>query len=188
MPLMSALIFVLIVLVALDLTLTMAVIRKLRDHEERLAGGSFDPRPAVIPGRPLPEFFVSTIRGEDLSLSHLSGRYTVLAFTSTTCSSCQEALPALHEYLSQALASGAQAWAVVAGTPEAVAETAARLPDRTMVINEGVGGPLHVAVLLQAYPGYVVIAPNGTVDSVARSVAELPDLTSKGLVGSTGAP
>ncbi|HEX8632071.1 MAG TPA: redoxin domain-containing protein [Catenuloplanes sp.] len=174
MTLLAAFIVVLIVLVVLDLALTAAVIRKLRQHDERLAGEAFDPRPAVVPGTRLPAFTVVTTAGAGLSEAALRGRTTVLVFISTTCASCTANLPALREYLTDATRTGLQAWAVVAGAPDAVATMVSELPPEVEVINEGVGGPLHGSVRLQAYPGFVVVAPDGTVERVASTMDGLP--------------
>ena len=174
MSFLAASVTLLVVLVALDLTLTAAIIRKLRQHEERLAGETFDPRPTIAPGERLARFAVSTVGGGEYTDSALLGRTTVLVFMSTTCASCRAGLPALRNYLGRASTVGVQAWAVVAGTPEAVGAMAVDLPAGVPVINEEVNGPLHEAIGMRAYPAYVVVAPDGTVGRVAAGVDQLP--------------
>lgn len=81
-----AAVVVLTVLCLGNLLLTFAVLRRLRDHEEQLAGRPFGlPGEDALIGRTMPEFTGTSTRGEEVSSA--TGR--LVAFFSASCRPCR---------------------------------------------------------------------------------------------------
>ena len=81
------------VVVVLNLLLTVGVVRRLREHTERLATLGGSPGAATLAaGQRVGEFATTAIGGEPVACDLLPGRALVGAFTSG-CGACAERLP-----------------------------------------------------------------------------------------------
>src|SRR2546429_2115191 len=89
----------------LDLVLTLGVVRRLRDHTERLTALSGVSRPAASSDSLLPvgsvpdDFGVSTLDGSLVS-RELLGAPALVAFFTPGCAPCRERVPEFVEYAS----------------------------------------------------------------------------------------
>ncbi|MBE1492616.1 thioredoxin domain-containing protein [Plantactinospora soyae] len=169
MMILVAVVIVCVAVTLLNLVLMLGVIRRLRDHSERLVAlAETAPKPELMigPGRRPAPFAVETIDGHRISEADLA-RGGLVGFFSTTCSACGEWLPRFVE-AARALPAGRQgALAVVSGETEADrAEMVAQLREVALVVIErGRKEPLHDAFRITGYPAMGRLDENGTVVS-----------------------
>lgn len=163
---LTALVVVVGVLAAFDLLLTVGVVRRLRQHTEKLANLPTMSTPLAImigEGERAEDFAATTTDGEPVSRDLLSGR-TLVAVLSPDCSACQERLP---EFISRAETfpgGRRQVLAVLAGEPEQVEEYRERLKPVARVVIEPPGdGPVATALKVQGWPAFAVLDADGTV-------------------------
>src|SRR5690349_3316766 len=101
-------------LCAVDLVLTLAVIRRLRAHTLALAGMTPKRPPLPAPGTAVPAFSAVAEGGRVVSDAFFTGP-TLVGVFSTTCAACHERLP---EFVALARDRSAErVLAVVAGEP-----------------------------------------------------------------------
>ncbi|MDA0637660.1 hypothetical protein OUY22_29995 [Nonomuraea sp. MCN248] len=157
----------------INLVLTLAVIRRLRDHTERLgvlqAG---DPSQALLaPGTSLP-----TLRAESVDGETIDSRVTspeVVALLSTECSVCLEQLPDLVGLITDRRLDRPAAVAVIMGDDSAQAEQLVeKLLPIASVVRQPWGGPIEKAFQARAFPAFY-LASEGVVRAASISVADL---------------
>ena len=121
--LLTALLMVVGAVAVLNLLLTVGVIRRLRQHTERLShlsapGGA--PEPVMLEaGAQVGEFAATTTDGEPVSRDLLSGQ-TLVGVFAPSCSACREQLPNFISKAETFPGGRAQVLAVVSGEPEQV--------------------------------------------------------------------
>ncbi|WP_433087840.1 hypothetical protein ACQP1P_18095 [Dactylosporangium sp. CA-052675] len=164
MPFVIAAVALVGLLCLVDLLLTVAVIRRLREHTTALAElKAKSPDAGLLrPGTPLPRFAGSR---PDLE---------VLAFLSTTCSVCVTELPDLAAFLA-GRAAPERALVVVAGPDNADAH---RLTDGleafATVLREPLDGPVATAFDNHLFPTFYLVS-DGVVRASAISVESLTE-------------
>lgn len=145
-------------LTLLTLALLLAIVRRLREHETRLAelaaGGAGMPALIAPPG--------TAVTGLDVPLPALVG------FFSPTCSACHERLPAFRD---AAAAHPGGTVAVVVADSGDPAELVAALDGTGTVRVETADGPLASAFEVRGFPAFAVVDPDGRIRS---SGFELP--------------
>jgi hypothetical protein len=167
---MTAFLIALVVLVGtvatLNLLLTVGVIRRLRQHTEKLADLSAMGAPADImigAGERVGEFAATTTDGEPISRDLLAGQ-TLVGVLSPDCSACKERLP---EFVSRAETfpgGRGQVLAVLAGEAEQVEPYRKELaPVARVVIESPMDGPIATALKVQGFPAFAVLDSTGTV-------------------------
>ncbi|MEU1731513.1 hypothetical protein [Streptosporangium sp. NPDC020145] len=160
----------------MNLVLTLGVIRRLRDHTERLDGLTHPKsmiEPITGPGtRPGP-FTARTVDAEAVTGAQLAGG--LVGFFSPTCDACHEWLPrfaaaarALPEGRRQALA------VIVAPTDEVAADMVSQLRENVMVVIERDRGPLAAAFKTSAYPAMCRLGADGAVTHTGRGAVAVP--------------
>src|SRR5262245_21052140 len=111
-------------LCAIDLLLTVAVTRRLRQHQTALAElrRHAMPRPPsfLAHGAGLPRFAAITVDGEAVSQETLAEGRTAIAFLRADCTPCRDRVPELRELA--ATTPEARTLAVVGGGVSAAAE------------------------------------------------------------------
>ncbi|MBL1093450.1 MULTISPECIES: TlpA family protein disulfide reductase [Streptomyces] len=159
MPFLIAAVILLGVLCALDLVLTIGVIKRLREHTERLAlmGGGFA---TIDVGAEISAFESVTVDGVRLVRESLTEE-TVVAFFSPNCEPCKEKLPQFAEYVRTRPGGRSRALAVVVGEGDAGAPFVTALSPIAHVVVEGQNGPLNSAFRTTSYPTVVRVAPDG---------------------------
>ncbi|MBL1090752.1 MULTISPECIES: TlpA disulfide reductase family protein [unclassified Streptomyces] len=152
-------------LCTLDLVLTLGVIKRLREHSERLSGTSgpgsrFDTLDMAV-GEEVGEFATSTVDGERLTRGMLAAD-TLVAFFAPGCQPCREKMPAFVDH-ARALPGGrAQVVAVVVGDPaEAAAFVTELSPVARVVVEEGPDEPLSAAFRARSFPTLLRVSPHG---------------------------
>jgi hypothetical protein len=160
------------VLALLNLLLTFGVIRRLREHSERLS------RPAAgLPdlmlgvGESPGPFTARTTEGEQVSLQALAGREQLVGFFSPTCQPCKEVAP---EFVARAAAIGpAGALAVVVGGPEEVEDLVTMFEPVARVVVEAVAnGAVASAFRVNGFPALCLLDADGVVTASGHEAVQ----------------
>ncbi|MFF5335749.1 TlpA family protein disulfide reductase [Streptomyces sp. NPDC013181] len=147
----------------LNLLLTLAVIRRLRKHEEERRQNFVPLDSGPETGAPLPAFTAVTVGGEPVSAEALTGRQAALTFLSTDCSACVTAVKDLPEFARRTGMDAAQMLVVIAGDTADARRMAEPLAGIATVVVEETGGPLSALYSIRATPTTVMTDPDGTV-------------------------
>ncbi|WP_167530745.1 TlpA family protein disulfide reductase [Microbispora hainanensis] len=157
---------------ALNLLLSVGVIRRLREHSAELAtlrsggtapnGGPFPLGEVALPdGSPIGEFTAVTVDGEPVTLGTFGVR-PLVGFFSPGCTPCEEQLPAFVEFATGRPGGRDTRLAVVVGTGEEAAKTVERLNPVATVVVESDDGPVQKAFGVTGFPAFILVA-NGLV-------------------------
>jgi hypothetical protein len=161
-------------LVAVDLVLTLGVIRRLREHATlieqalRVSEGVTD---FMLPvGSPLPELRATTVDG---AAAPAEGPM-LIGFFSPGCRACVERLPGFVEY---ARAFDGRVLGVAVGPHDDVADIVAALRPVADVVVEPSEGPLATALQVKGFPAMATVGADGVVVGSGFELAALPSLT-----------
>ncbi|MET7336748.1 TlpA disulfide reductase family protein [Nonomuraea sp. NPDC005650] len=158
----------------LDLLLTFGVIRRLKQQATQLQGllqgDHFDLQDILPVGSQIGDFDAVTVGGERVSGGRLTGN-TVVAFFSTDCGPCKEALPGFVE---TARETAARVLAVVVGDQGRAAPMAEQLGPVAQVVVEELGGQVSRAFGANSFPGYCVVDASGRVIATGPGVLRQP--------------
>ncbi|TCB93399.1 TlpA family protein disulfide reductase [Micromonospora zingiberis] len=158
----------------LNLLLTMAVIRRLREHAEQLARHAAGAGAGIIePGQTPGDFAATDTDGNPVRRSDLSGDVLV-AFFSPDCRACTEALPRFVSQVATFPGGRSQVLAVVTGDGPEVPELSTRLAGVARVVADGVDGGLTAAFQARAFPCWCLLDATGTVRQSGSGWSELP--------------
>jgi hypothetical protein len=176
-PIVIAAVAVVGALCLLDLLLTFAVIRRLREHTAMLA----DQQRQSLAGPPViglspgeaPGAF-SAVTRDGPRVDHNTG-LRVVAFLSTACSICPERVPPLLEYLAAHQVDRASTLAVVVGPDSQPAPYLDGLAEFAQVCLEAEDGDVATAFKVAGYPAFCVLGADGTVLASGYDPASLPE-------------
>jgi thiol-disulfide isomerase/thioredoxin len=158
-------------LCALDLILTLGVIRRLREHSAELNRVSRGPMPSITRGEAVTAFETVTTDGDRLSREQLVDD-TVVAFFAPDCKVCREKMPKFLEYARTLPGGRRQVLAVVVGEEDECATYATMLAPVAQVVVEEQGGPLSLAFAVIGFPALLQVAR----DAQGRLVATTDNL------------
>ncbi|PZT75314.1 MULTISPECIES: TlpA family protein disulfide reductase [unclassified Streptomyces] len=148
----------------LNLMLTLAVIRRLRKHEDERRQQNFvPPESGPETGAALPAFTAVTLAGEPVTADSLKGRQAALTFLSTDCSACVMAVNDMPEFARRTGMDASQMLVVIAGDEADAHRMAEPLAGIATVVVEETGGPLSALYSIRATPTTVLADPDGTV-------------------------
>ncbi len=172
---------VLTVLVALDLVLTAAVMRRLREHDAALRGPAV--QLATSPGLPVgarvPAFAAQTSRGT-INSDELTADDTLFAFVSPGCVGCEEDRPRLTAELRRRAEAGQVSVVVVTESSTRIREYESTYGALAQVVADGpVDGPVTTAFAVRAYPSYALVR-EGVLQASAGDIDELPTSATAG--------
>lgn len=152
------------VITILNLLLTMAVIRKLRNTAstgaERVAPPDLPELPA---GSRVPVFHGEAISGETVSAQTTAGSAAVFAFFDTGCSACKPTVPKLIEYAKKNALPAGQVIAVVGDDGGDASEYVSELGGTATVIVEETMGNMARAFSIHGFPAFVIADADGVV-------------------------
>ncbi len=147
MPFLTAAVIVVGVLCVLDLLLTVAVIRRLREHGTRLAAlDALGPPigPTFLPaGSAVPEFSGRTVDGEPVSRATLGDGPGAIAFLRPDCQPCRDRVPDLRSFA--AALPGGRARVLVVVTADG--DAAGGMGDDLREVAQVVSGPSAAAIV-----------------------------------------
>lgn len=158
--------------VALNITLTVGVIRRLREHSTQLAQLR-NPDSVMAPVETVTgEFSVRTLDGEKLSERDWRG-LTLVGFFSPTCSACHERLPQFIEHASRMPGGRQQALAVVVGE-EGTEAQAAELTAVARTVVEAPDGPLVKAFSVRGFPAFAMVGGDRRIVATGYELDQVP--------------
>lgn len=171
-------------LCALDLALTLAVIRRLRQHTAALsrlqsANGSYAPPDSMIlpAGLPFDDFTTTLEDGQPLSGEELSGR-TIFGFFSPGCEACSDRIPDFITYAGAIAGQGDQALAVIVGPRTDAGTYADQLRSVARLVIEPPGGPVSTAFAVAGFPAFCLVGSDRTVVASGYNLDTFPALSS----------
>ncbi|WP_445394987.1 TlpA family protein disulfide reductase [Streptomyces sp. LE64] len=154
------------VVTALNLVLILAVIRRLRRHEEerKQQGDTFENIPSGPPvGERVPEFSAVAVDGTRVGSEALRGREAALTFLSTGCSACVAAARDLPEFARRTGLDVDQMVVVISGEGPEARTMADPVAGVARVVLEERDGPLSVLFAVKGTPTNVMVDADGTV-------------------------
>jgi hypothetical protein len=174
MPFLIAAVVLIGAVTALNLLLTLAVIRRLRQPGTGAARSFIDPDLPELPaGSPVPPFRAETVSGRTITAQSLSGSEAVYAFFDSGCSSCRPTIPRLIAYAERRGLTPHQVVAVVGGDPADAGDYLSALDGRASVVVEDTLGPVAEAFAIHSFPAFVIADPGGIVRRSGDSASTL---------------
>ncbi|MFI0813384.1 TlpA family protein disulfide reductase [Streptomyces echinatus] len=135
---------------ALNLILMIGVIKRLREHTERLS--AFSPQTSDIEvGTEITAFRAVTVDDEPLTLESL-GDDTLVAFFSPSCGPCKTTLPSFVAHARSLPGGRNRVLATVVGDTDAAEQFVAELKPVARVVVEPPAGTVSTAFGARAYP------------------------------------
>ncbi|MFY1691400.1 TlpA disulfide reductase family protein [Plantactinospora sp. WMMB782] len=158
----------------LNLLLTLAVVRRLREHTELLANHASHADNGIIEAGQTPGDFVAADTDDrPVRRGDLSGDVLV-TFFSPNCPACTDALPRFATQAAEFPGGRDQVLAVVTGDGPEVSEMAGRLTGVARVVLDGVDGGLAAAFQARAFPCWCLLDSTGTVRRSGSGWTQLP--------------
>jgi len=160
----------------LNLLLTLAVIRRLREHTELLAtrGVTVAEGPDIIVvGQRPGDFTATTIDGRTVQRQHLTGE-TLVGFFSTGCPACVEALPRFVNWAAGFAGGRSQVLAVVTADDPTGDGLPGRLAGVARVVVESPEGTVATAFAAKGSPAWCLLDADGTVRDSGTGLRRIP--------------
>lgn len=161
----------------LNLLLMLGVIRRLREHTERLAALPADlgppPEPILPAGERPAEFRAETVDGAEVSLGSLATP-ALLGFFSPRCEPCKEWIPRFVQAAGQLPQGRAQALAVVTGDTGDGAGGGAEMAELrrvAQVVVEPANGPVSRAFAVRGWPALCRLGEDGAISTSDNEAA-----------------
>ena len=164
-------------LCVLELLLTLAVVRRLREVGTRLSAlerSSPARGPSLLPvGASVPVFSAVSATGEPLSEQALAGDRSLVAFLHSGCTPCRELVPELRAYLAGPAGGGQRVLAVVVGEAGDAADgMAAELQGLATIVRGADARPVASAFAVTGFPTLYAVA-EGRVHAAGPDVRHL---------------
>jgi len=159
----------------LNLLLTVAVIRRLREHTELIGnmGGAQDFPDSMLPvGERIGDYSAETLDGAVLTRDDLDGQ-TLIGVFSPGCHGCEQQMPHFVELAKNAPGGRGGVLALVVGGLEEAAGEIARLTPVARVVHEADDGPLTRALGVRAFPALARVDSEGRVLASGLQVRDL---------------
>lgn len=166
-------------LCVVDLLLTFAVLRRLREHTEQLGrlSGASNSSPDLdrLLGRELPEFSTETVDGAVVSRKSVTGNVELLGFFLPHCGTCHTQAPL---FVDKARTIGAgKALAVVTGSGSDTDDLVQTFRNVTDTVLDPPGGELVSGLHIDAFPTFLRLDSGGVIVAAANSVEDLAEVS-----------
>ncbi|MDI6097440.1 TlpA disulfide reductase family protein [Actinoplanes sp. NEAU-A12] len=170
MVFLSVAVVILTALVLIDLVLTGAVIRQLRDTEKQLVEMNTPPDTGMAPGELMPEFVSPD---SDLSRTDLAGKRTLVAFFSTGCRHCPAQAERLAERADEIAGRGITVVSVLGVSEGDTEELSPLLRKAGRLITENGSGEVAGAFRAFSTPTLLVFGEDGVLVANGHSLDEV---------------
>jgi peroxiredoxin len=176
MPYLTAAVALFGPLAAVNLLLTIGVVRRLREQTTELAELR-DRAPTGCAETSLPvgatvaPFEAATADAHTVSLASF-GERPLVGFFSPSCKPCRERLPGFVQHAGSRPGGRDAVLAVVAGTPEASADYVEQLRAVATVVVEPDQGPVQKAFGVTGFPSFLLVR-DGEVDATDYDLAPI---------------
>lgn len=172
MAVLAAAVVVLAAMVLVNLAVTLAVIKRLRDAPA--AAPPAERRPAGLGvGAAVPAFAATTTDGSDSGSAALAGRRTLVGFFSTSCAGCVETAPLFAADAAALAPEGTAVLGVVEKWPDDEAEPMASvLGQAGPVVVEAFGGPAMAAFEVRVTPSFFLVGESGRIEAKGLTLQE----------------
>lgn len=173
MPVLIAAVAIVGLLCALDLLLTLGVIRRLRDHTTMLTAQRRpeDAPQGLPPGERPAGFSAVTTDGDQVAGT---AGMRLVGFFAVWCSVCPGRVPSFLEYVSGNGIARDSVLAVVADGDSESPPYLAQLADVARVSIEPSGGAVSAAFKVESFPTFILLDSDGAVQASGWDPAELP--------------
>lgn len=176
MPYLAVAVALVGLLAAVNLLLTVGVVRRLREQTAELAelrarapmGGGETSLPV---GATVAPFEAATVDARAVSLASFGVR-PLVGFFSPSCKPCRERLPGFVTHAAGRPGGRDTVLAVVAGTPEAAADYVEQLRAVATVVVEPDQGPVQKAFGVTGFPSFLLVR-DGEVDATDYDLAPI---------------
>lgn len=162
---MAVALAVVVVLTLLNLVLLLGVVRRLREHETRIASigqGGVDPGPPELiapAGTRVGAFATRSVDGRAVDNATLPAP-ALVGFFSPGCDTCHERLP---DFQRAAQAHPSRPLAVVIQDGRDPAELVGELDASSTVVLDEPGGPMMEAFGVRGFPVFALVDADGTI-------------------------
>jgi hypothetical protein len=153
MVFLSVAVAVLAGLVLIDLVLSAAVIRRLRDTEQQLIEIMTPPETGMTPGEPMPDF---VLPGGEFSRADLTGRPALVAFFSASCRHCPAQAERLAERADELADKGVAVVSVLSASDGAADDLSPLLRKAGRLVGENGAGELMRAFHAEHTPTFLM--------------------------------
>lgn len=156
-------------LAVLNLLITLALVRRLREHEARRAGaGEANDFETVRlrPGDRIGEFKTTDVDGRSVSDTSMVGR-TLVAFFSPACEACVEKVPAFAERAAERVGGRDKVITVVLGDGPDSEQLVDQLHAGTRAVVEPYDGPISRAFGVIGFPAYLIVEKSHVIAASA---------------------
>lgn len=162
----------------LNLLLTFGVVRRLREHNDLLAGGAGASRgvPTMTAvGESVTPFTAAAVDGSVVSLDRFAGP-TLVGVFGVGCDTCAEKLPVFVQHAGGFPGGPRSVLALVVASDDdsAVAPYIAALAEVAVVVRENHHGPVSTALGVTGYPAFALVDASGVVRASAADPSRLP--------------
>lgn len=167
MSYLAAALAIVSVLCVMNLLLLFLVMRRLREHGERLAKlPRYRPMlQRLTAGTKVQEFTAISTTGESRSLAEMTSSRSLVGFFSIGCPACHDQLPGFIKFAKTIPGGTAQVLAVVIGAEKQAMDFAAGLAEVAAVVIESLHGPVATAFSVPALPSFYLVGADGRVEA-----------------------
>jgi hypothetical protein len=180
MPILVTAVVLVGLLCAVDLLLTFAVLRRLREHTEQLGRLSSASAPQGIDrekllGRELPEFSATTVEGAPVSRESLAGEVELVGIFAPGCNPCHAQAPVFADE-ARGMAAG-KTLALVAGSGSDADDLVQMLKGTTDVLLAPDSMQVINGLSIGVFPTFLRLDASGAIVDANVSVESLAALS-----------
>lgn len=160
MPYVIAAVVVLAVLAAVNLVLTLGIVKRLREHTQMIVGMNDAGRTCKGLGEEIGAFSATTTDGQTLTHRAFEAK-TLVGFFSPTCPPCREKLPRFVAHARTFPGGRDRVLAAVVGDLDGNADMIRALtPVARVVVEKNNEEPLGAAFRVMGFPSVVTVGPD----------------------------
>lgn len=164
---MGAVVVALAAAVAVDMAISLAIIRRLRAIAAEIASaansGSATVEQGLSPGERVPSFEAIATDGASVARVDVAPEGALLAFFAAECEACRLHMTELVKYARRRGSSSSNVLIVVDGDPQSGADLISAGSTFAQVVNEPEGGPLSRLFRVGIFPTFFVVGKHESV-------------------------